>query len=192
MRKIGYARTSKTNQNLSLDDQIEKLQNAGCEKRDIFSEHVSGRKVKRVEFNRMLESLESGDMLVVCKLDRLGRTTKQLIELVEWMNENDISLKILDMDIDTSTPSGKMFFTIFAGFAQMEAELISERTKSALDYARKQGRKGGRKKTISDDQIEYAKHLMETREDLTGQQIAEKVGVSRASLYRVLKEAKLN
>lgn len=125
MAKIGYARVSTQDQ--SLDGQIDTLEEYGCER--IFSEKASGRKTKRTELDKCLDYLREGDILVVYKLDRLGRTTKQLIELSQWLDENSIDLHIIDMNVSTKDAMGKMFFTMMSAFAELEANLLSERTK---------------------------------------------------------------
>lgn len=125
MAKIGYARVSTKDQ--SLDGQIDALKEYGCER--IFSEKISGRKVKRTELDKCLDYLRDGDTLIIYKLDRLGRTTKQLIELSQWFDDNGIDLQIIDMNISTKDAMGKMFFTMMSAFAELEANLLSERTK---------------------------------------------------------------
>ena len=125
MAKIGCARVSTRDQ--SLNAQIDTLREYGCER--IFSEKVSGRKAKRTELDKCLDYLREGDILVIYKLDRLGLTTKQLIELAQWFETNDIELQIIDMNINTKDAMGKMFFTMMSAFAELEANLLSERTK---------------------------------------------------------------
>lgn len=137
MAKIGYARVSTQDQ--SLDGQIDTLEEYGCER--IFSEKASGRKTKRTELDKCLDYLREGDILVVYKLDRLGRTTKQLIELSQWLDENSIDLHIIDMNVSTKDAMGKMFFTMMSAFAELEANLLSERTKKGLEAARARGEK---------------------------------------------------
>ena len=110
MAKVGYARVSTRDQ--SLDSQIDALEKYGCER--IFSEKVSGRKQKRTELDKCLDYLRDGDTLVIYKLDRLGRTTKQLIELSQWLDDNNIDLQIIDMNISTNDAMGKMFFTMMS------------------------------------------------------------------------------
>src|SRR5699024_12378541 len=107
MAKIGYARVSTRDK--SLDGQIDTLKEYGCER--IFSEKVSGRKTKRTELDNCLDYLREGDILVIYKLDRLGRTTRQLIELAQWLEDNNIDLHIIDMNVSTKDAMGKMFFT---------------------------------------------------------------------------------
>ena len=117
MAKIGYARVSTQDQ--SLDSQIDTLKNFGCSK--IFKEKVSGRKTKRSELDKCLEYLREEDTLVVYKLDRLGRTTKQLIELAQWLENNNIELQIIDMNINTKDAMGKMFFTMMSAFFRIRS-----------------------------------------------------------------------
>ncbi|WP_281512299.1 recombinase family protein [Mammaliicoccus vitulinus] len=182
MAKIGYARVSTRDQ--SLDGQIDTLKEYGCER--IFSEKVSGRKVKRTELDKCLDYLREGDILVIYKLDRLGRTTKQLIELAQWLETNDIELQIIDMNINTKDAMGKMFFTMMSAFAELEANLLSERTKKGLEAARARGRKGGRP-ALPDSKRREIKFLY-NEQKLTGEEIAEHTGVSRTSVYRIIKE----
>lgn len=142
MARIGYARVSTVDQ--SLDLQIDALSEAGCER--VFQEKVSGRaKVKRPEFEKCLEYLRPDDVLVVWKLDRLGRNVKELMRLAEDLEDRGIGLQILTMDIDTTTPTGRLLFTILAGLAKMEHDLLIERTQAGLKAARARGRVGGRK-----------------------------------------------
>ena len=182
MAKVGYARVSTRDQ--SLDSQIDALEKFGCER--IFSEKVSGRKIKRTELDKCLDYLREGDTLVIYKLDRLGRTTKQLIELSQWLNNNNIDLQIVDMNISTNDAMGKMFFTMMSAFAELEANLLSERTKKGLASARARGRKGGRPK-LPDHKRREIKFLYDEKK-LTGAEISDKTGVSRSTVYRVIKE----
>jgi DNA invertase Pin-like site-specific DNA recombinase len=184
MAKVGYARVSKQDQ--SLDLQIDALEKAGCEK--VFSEKASGAKTDRPELQDCLDYLRKDDVLVVYKLDRLGRTTKQLINLIEELQGKGIHFQAITNGIDTSTPQGKFFFTIMAGFAEMERELIRERTNAGLEAARARGRKGGRPKT---DQkvLDKAIRLYETKE-YTVKEITEMTGVSKPKLYQELNKRK--
>lgn len=181
MAKIGYARVSTRDQ--SLDAQIDTLKEYGCKR--IFSEKVSGRKTKRTELDKCLDYLREGDTLVIYKLDRLGRTTKQLIELAQWFETNDIELQIIDMNINTKDAMGKMFFTMMSAFAELEANLLSERTKKGLDAARVRGRKGGRP-SLPDHKKREIKFLYDEQK-LTGEEIAKQTGVSRSTVYRIVK-----
>ncbi|OIS70787.1 resolvase, partial [Bacillus subtilis] len=120
------------------------------------------------------------------KLDRLGRTTKQLIELAQWLDENNIDLQIVDMNISTKDAMGKMFFTMMSAFAELEANLLSERTKKGLAAARSRGKIGGRP-SIPDHKKREIRFLFD-EQNLTGEQISERTGVSRSTVYRAIKE----
>ncbi|PZE19030.1 recombinase family protein [Paenibacillus xerothermodurans] len=182
MAKIGYARVSTADQ--SMDLQIDALNAAGCER--IFGEKVSGKKNDRSELMRCLDYLRPGDTLVIWKLDRLGRTTKQLIELSHNLREREISLQIITLGVDTSNPAGKLFFAIMAGLAEMEAETIRERTKAGLEAARARGRNGGRPR-LEQGKIDMALTLYDSRK-YTISEITARTGVSKAKLYQVLKQ----
>lgn len=184
MAKIGYARVSTRDQ--SLDGQIDTLTEFGCSK--IFSEKVSGRKVKRTELDKCLEYLREGDTLVIYKLDRLGRTTKQLIELSQWLEDNNIDLQIIDMNISTKDAMGKMFFTMMSAFAELEANLLSERTKKGLASARARGRVGGRP-PIPEHKRREVRYLY-NEQKMTVSDISKNTMVSKASIYRIVRENK--
>lgn len=180
MAKIGYARVSTLDQ--SLDSQIDMLNEYKCER--IFSEKVSGRKERRTELDKCFDYLRSGDTLVITKLDRLGRTTKQLIELSQELENRDIQLHILDTNINTDTAMGKMFFTMMSAFAELEANLLSERTKKGLDSARARGRKGGRP-AIKSSTKEKVRKLYNSKE-YSIKEISEMTNVSKASIYNII------
>lgn len=177
---IGYARVSTKEQ--ILDRQLDELNAAGCDQ--IYSEKASGKKdAVRPEWERCVASLRKGDRLVVCELSRLGRHTGSLAELADDLKERGIGLKILNLGIDTTTPAGKLIFTIIAAVAEMERELLVERTQSGLAAARAQGRVGGRRRSISEQQIQRAQQLYDERR-FTMAEISRLVGVSPATLYR--------
>lgn len=182
MAKIGYARVSTKDQ--SLNSQMDMLEAYGCTR--IFSEKVSGRKYNRTELDKCLYYIREGDTLVITKLDRLGRTTKQLIELSQHLEDHNIDLEIIDMNINTKDAMGKMFFTMMSAFAELEANLLSERTKKGLASARARGRKGGRPGT-SEEKKEMIKSLYNAKKH-TGEEIAKMAKVSRGTVYRVVKE----
>jgi len=137
---IGYARVSTDDQ--SLDSQANALSTAGAEK--IFADRISGSKRARLELDKMLEQLRDGDVVIVAKYDRLARSLRDLLEIVEIIRERGAGFRSLAEDIDTTTPAGRLVFHVFASIAQFERERISERTKEGLDAARKRGRVGGR------------------------------------------------
>lgn len=186
MAKIGYARVSTRDQN--LDSQIDMLKTVGCDR--IFSEKVSGRKFKRTELDNCLDYLRDDDTLVITKLDRLGRTTKQLIELSQHLEDNGIDLEIIDMNINTKDAMGKMFFTMMSGFAELEANLLSERTKKGLESARSRGRVGGRPR-INQEKVNMIVSLYHSK-TYTINEIMKMTGVSKGTIYNVINQEKLN
>jgi DNA invertase Pin-like site-specific DNA recombinase len=175
---IGYARVSTQDQNLGL--QIDALTNVGCKK--IFHEKTSGSRAERPEFTKALEALREDDTLVVWKLDRLGRSVKNLVDLVSELDKQGIQFKSLTDAIDTGTPSGRFFFHVMASLAQMERELTVERTRAGLETARKLGRKGGRKRRMTDSKIESAKRLLAN--GMPPRDVALNLSVSIPTLYR--------
>ena len=138
---IGYARVSTTVQN--LDGQTDLLTQAGCER--IYSEKISGVKKERPQLDRMMDSLRSGDTVIITELTRLGRSVKELLSIIERIHEAGASIKSLrDTWLDTTTPQGNLLLTIFAGLSQFERDLTRQRTRQGLEAARARGRKGGR------------------------------------------------
>ena len=175
---IGYARVSMQDQNLDL--QIEALTKAGCKK--IFDDKISGSRAERAGLAKALEILREGDTLVVWKLDRLGRSVKNLVDLVGELHKQGIQFKSLTDAIDTATPSGRFFFHVMASLAEMERELTIERTRAGLEIARQLGRKGGRKRQMTDSKIESAKKLLAN--GVPPRDVAKNLGVSVPTLYR--------
>lgn len=175
---IGYARVSTQDQNLEL--QREALIKAGCQK--IFEDKLSGTCADRLGLSNALEMLRENDTLVVWKLDRLGRSVKQLVSLVSDLHNQGVQFKSLADSIDTSTPSGRFFFHVMASLAEMERELIVERTRAGLEVARKLGRKGGRKPKMTESKVESAKKLLAS--GVPPRDVAKNLGVSIPTLYR--------
>jgi DNA invertase Pin-like site-specific DNA recombinase len=173
--QLGYARVSTDDQDTRL--QTDALERAGCKR--IFREKASGAKADRPELARLLETLCEGDMLVVWKLDRLGRSLSHLIELVAELEKQKVGLRSLTDNIDTTTASGRMFFHIMGALAQFERDLI--RTLAGLTAARAQGRFGGRPKALSPADLETARAAIAAGEDM--HVVARRVGVSRQTLY---------
>lgn len=145
---IGYARVSTTDQN--LDAQLDALQEAGAGR--VFSETISGATAKRPELQRMLDQLRDGDVVVVTKYDRLARSLRDLLDIVEAIKERGAGFRSLAEDIDTTTPAGELIFHVFASIAHFERRRIAERTREGLAAARKRGRIGGRPPALSPDQ----------------------------------------
>ena len=175
---IGYARVSTQDQNLNL--QIEALTKAGCEK--VFEDKVSGTRAERPGLTKALELMRTGDTLVVWKLDRLGRSVKHLVDLVAGLQKQGVQFKSLTDAIDTGTPSGRFFFHVMASLAEMERELKVERTRAGLEMARQLGRKGGRKRLMTDSKILSAKKLLAN--GVPPRDVAKNLGVSVPTLYR--------
>lgn len=185
--KIGYARVSTQDQKLEL--QNEELTNYGCEK--IFQEKKSAIK-ERPELDKMITQLRAGDIVVVWKLDRLGRSLRHLVNLINDFKERDVQFVSIRDNIDTTTSQGRLMFNLFATFAEFERELISERTKAGLESARAKGRKGGRKPGLSQKSKEKAwnaLHLLRSKDDLSVQQIQKILGLSKATYYRYIEWA---
>lgn len=178
---IGYARVSTIDQNLNL--QIDALEKAGCER--IFSEAASGVRSERAALTEALSHARSDDVFVVWKLDRLGRTVGQLVEFVAGLRARGIAFRSLTDGIDTTTPAGRFFFHMMAALAEMERDLIRERTMAGLAAARARGRRGGRRQILSARQIAQARLLL-AHPDQTMEGIASALGVSRSTLYRAL------
>jgi DNA invertase Pin-like site-specific DNA recombinase len=182
--RIGYARVSTRDQNLAL--QKEALLDFGCEK--VFVETASGAQRERPRLHEALKYLREGDVLVVWKLDRLARSLRQLIETVDDLSTRGIGFASVTEAIDTTTPGGKMIFHVFGALAEFERELIRERTSSGLSAAKARGVRLGRPTAMSTKDLGIARSLKEAG-NMTATQIAEHLGVSRATLYRSLKDA---
>ncbi|MBT6456029.1 MAG: recombinase family protein [Gammaproteobacteria bacterium] len=183
---IGYARVSTKDQDLTL--QLDALIKGGCEK--IYEDKISGTKATREGLILALEVLRKGDSLIVWKLDRLGRNVKDLVTMVGELEQRGVHFKSLTDNIDTSTPAGRFFFHVMASLAQMERELMIERTKSGLDAARKRGRVGGRKRSMTDSKIESAKRLL--ADGIPPKDVAGNLGVSVPTLYRWIPASERN
>lgn len=177
---IGYARVSTTDQH--LDRQLDMLNGYGADK--IYSEKITGTRKERPELSRMLDDLSEGDTVVVESLSRLGRSTKNLIELMELFNERGVNLVSLKESIDTTTPTGKLLFTLISAISQFERDCLAERTKEGLTAARARGRKGGRP-SASHTALERARKLYESKE-YTISEITELTGISKSTLYRYI------
>ena len=174
----GYARVSTNHQDTEL--QLTALKSAGCEK--IFEEHASGRKSNRPVLKRLIATMQPGDELVVWKLDRLGRRMKHLIALTEELRAKGVNFRSLTDSIDTSTPMGRFFFHMMGALAEMERELIVERTLAGLAAARAQGRVGGRRPKLTKEQHEQIARLLQKGYDRKRLAIIYDIGLS--TIYR--------
>lgn len=178
---IGYARVSTADQDPAL--QLDALNQAGCAR--VFSDKASGAKEDRPDLAACLDYLRPGDTLVVWRLDRLGRSLSHLIAVVTKLHDRGVEFRSLTEGFDTSTPGGELIFHVFGAVAQFERRLIQERTRAGLAAARARGRLGGRKLIMTRQKLAAALALRKAG-DLTMQQIAAAIGVSRPTLYRHL------
>ncbi|MGF1758944.1 recombinase family protein [Photobacterium sagamiensis] len=180
--KIGYGRVSTTDQN--ADVQSTALREYGCER--IYQESISGKDAKNCpDLQRMLDALRPGDVVVVQRLDRLARSLKDLIELLDRFKDQEISFVSLADNIDTTTATGELIFHLIGAIAQFEQRLVSERTKVGLAHAKARGRLGGRKLAMSDSDVRKA-NAMFLDPTVTKGEVARHFGVSRPTLNRAL------
>src|SRR5512135_2082103 len=184
--RIGYARVSKADGSQVLDLQRDALIRAGVARRRIYCDCASGRRDERPNLAACLKALRRGDVLVVWKLDRLGRDLRHLVSTVQDLSDRGIGLKVLSgrgAEVDTTTASGKFVFGIFAALAEFERELIRERTRAGLAAARARGRKGGRRFSLTKAQVRLAQAAMGKKETRVSD-LCEELGVTRVTLYR--------
>ncbi len=181
----GYARISTQSQNLDL--QLDALKKSGCER--LFVDIASGAKTDRPDLNKMLSEVRPKDVITIWKLDRLGRSLRHLVEIVDKLNEIKVGLVSLNDPIDTTTPHGKLIFNIFASLAEFERDIIRERTKAGLEAARARGRKGGRPKGLSREAeaTACAAETLYKEKTLSAQQICKQLSISKATLYSYLR-----
>lgn len=184
---IGYARVSTDDQNLNL--QRDALQQAGCSR--IYEDRLSGAKVARPGLEKALEMARVGDVLVVWRLDRLGRSLKDLIGMVETLSERGVELHSLQEALATTSSSGKLIFHLFGALAEFERNLIRERTQAGLKAARARGRKGGRPKALEPAKRQLALKLYDERQH-TIEEICRMMGISKPTLYSYIAEARGN
>ncbi len=182
---IGYARVSTRNQ--STDRQVDDLLGAGVRRDDLYVDHgVSGARARRPQFDLALTALHEGDTLVITTLDRLGRSTVNMLTLADELKTRGAALRVLNLggaNVDTSTPTGSMVFTVMAALAQMELEIKRERINDSVTKRRTAGADlGGRRPTFTNSQIRNAQRLVEAGEPAS--QVARDLGMSRATLYR--------
>ena len=179
---FGYARVSTEQQ--SLDRQIDLLKKYGVD--IIYSEKMTGTKKNRPELSKLVDRMTQGDTIVIESLSRLGRSTKDLIELTELFQSKGVNLVSLKESIDTNSPTGKLLFTLMSALAQFERDVIAERTREGLRAARARGRSGGRPRT-NPDAIQKAMKLYHTKQ-YSLKEIEELTGVKKDTLYRNLKK----
>lgn len=175
---VGYARVSTRDQSPAL--QLDALRAAGCAR--VFEETASGAQRDRPQLAAALDYMRAGDTLVVWKLDRLARSTRQLIETVEALEARGVGFRCLTQDIDTTTPTGKLVFTVFSAIAEFERGLLRERTMAGLEAARARGRRGGRRKKLGPKDLAAARALL-ADPAITVEDAAARLGVVASTLY---------
>jgi DNA invertase Pin-like site-specific DNA recombinase len=181
---IGYARISTDDQNAQL--QVDALMAAGCIK--VFTDKASGSLANRPQLDKMLDQLRPDDVVVVWRLDRLGRSLKNLIALVEELANRGVGFRSLSESIDTTTANGRLFFSVMGALAEFERDLIRERTNAGLAAARARGRVGGRPPVMTAEKVKVARQMYDSKEH-TVEAIAKTLGVSRKTVYRHLAPA---
>ena len=182
---IGYARVSTIDQDTSL--QLDALKAAGCER--IFEEKASGAKEDRPELIRALDVMRQGDVLVVWKLDRLARSLKQLVLVLDDLSARGIGFRCIAPAIDTTTPEGRLLYSITGAFAEFERAIIQQRTRAGLKAALARGRKGGRPPALSAEDLAKAKAMLRDG-TISVAAVAKTFGVSRPTLYKHIPEAR--
>ena len=183
---IGYARISKSDGSQSLDLQRDAFIEAGINEAHYYSDQASGKQDARPGLEACLKALREGDVLVVWKLDRLGRSLHHLVNTVNDLSNRGVGLKVLTgagAQIDTTTPAGRLSFGIFAALADFESDLIRERTMAGLQAARARGRKGGRKFALSKAQVRMTQVAMANR-DASVSELCNELGIKPVTLYR--------
>jgi len=184
-RIVGYARVSTYDQELNL--QTDALKKQGCREDRLFVDQASGARPQRPGLERCLETLRKGDVLLVWRLDRLGRSMPHLVQLIEELRERGVGFRsICDGAIDTTTASGELIFNIFSALAQFERRLIQERTRAGLEAARARGRKGGRKPLDPKDPRVQMAQTMYKDKSMPLNDVCKTLGISRSTFYRYL------
>lgn len=188
--RIGYGRVSTSDQH--PESQRDALAAANCDQ--VFVDKLSGKLASRPELDKALVAVREGDHLVITKLDRLGRSLRNLMDIGDDLRQRGVQLVVLDQGIDTSTPVGQMFFHILGAIAEFEHALMTERTKQGLAAARARGRTGGQKPKLKARQIKLAQEMYDElgsdgKRKYTVQQIADEFGVSRPTIYRHLERS---
>ena len=178
--RVGYARVSTQDQKLDLQRQA--LQTAGCDL--IFEDHISGTRAKRPGLDKVLAELAPGVVVVVWRLDRLGRSLSHLVEVLKVIESKGAGFVSLNEAIDTTSASGRLVFHMMAALAEFERSLIVERTQAGLAAAKARGAKLGRRRKLTPKQVAHGRALLDAGE--TGHAVAQSLGVSRATLYRAL------
>jgi DNA invertase Pin-like site-specific DNA recombinase len=181
LQRLGYGRVSTQDQN--LEAQQDALKAAGAHK--IFIEKITGTKASRPELDKLREQMRDGDTLVITRLDRLGRSTKDLLSISSELEEKRVELEVIEQNINTKTPEGKLFFTMIAAMAEFEHSMMVARTKDGLAAARARGRMGGRKPKLTEAQKQQVRKLYDAKE-LTVREISALFGITPPTVYRAI------
>ena len=180
--KVGYARVSTKGQSESLETQREALEAAGCAR--VFQDTISGAKAARPGLKAALDYMRDDDVLVVTRLDRLGRTALDTLRTIEKLAQQDVAVIVMKPELDTRTKEGRLMVTIMSGLAEFERDLLIERTKEGVAHARAEGRVAGPKPKLSAEQVRLAGKAIESGESVAA--VARSLGVSRQTVYRAL------
>ena len=187
---IGYMRVSSDSDRQNTDLQKDALLKAGVDVRNIFEDKASGAKDNRPGLKKVLDYVQNGDVLVVWKLDRLGRSLNHLIEILNILRNKGVAFRSLTDNIDTDTASGGLFFHVFGALAQYERSLIKERVNAGLEAARRRGRRGGRPRAISPEEMDII--IRSLNEGMSKSEVCRTFGVKRSTLIDSLKRIKFN
>lgn len=180
---VGYARVSTTHQN--LESQIEELKRAGAEK--IFQEKASGANTNRESLTRMLDYIREGDVVVCTKIDRIARNTKNLLDMVAFMEQKDVAFRVLNLNLDTATPTGKLMMTVLGSVAEFERELQLERQRDGILRAKENGVYKGRQPTAQRKSADVLRMVAEGKKKTT---IAKELNIGISSVYRIIDDHK--
>ena len=183
MATIGYARVSTEGQELTA--QLEQLQAASVDR--IFQEKASGVKQDRPELTAMIDYVREGDTVVVCKLDRIARSTKHLLEIVDSLEAKKVAFRVLNINLDTSSPTGKLMLSMLAAIGQFEREMMLERQREGIRIAKDAGAYKGRKPTAREQSGKVMELIGQGK---TKQAVANEIGIGVASVYRIMKTGK--
>lgn len=183
MAAIGYARVSTEGQELTV--QLEQLKAAGVDK--VFQEKASGVKQDRPQLTAMLDHLRKGDTVIVCKLDRIARSTKHLLEIIEILDKKGVAFRVLNINLDTATPTGKLMLSMLGAIGQFEREMMLERQREGIRLAKEAGAYKGRKPTAK---TQAAKVIELIGQGMTREKAAVAAGIGVASVYRIIKANK--
>lgn len=180
---IGYARVSSGEQNLDL--QIDALTAAGCER--IFTDKISSGREDRPGLRALLEVLEAGDVVTIWKIDRLSRSVSHFLEMIASFRARSVELRSLNETLDTRTPTGAFTTVILSAVAALERDVLRQRTRAGIEAAKLRGRVGGRPRSVTDEQLEMARHLLRDPENSVAA-VCRSLGIAKSSFYRITKE----